>query len=64
MLKREEAIRLFHGRRRSHLVDDSAYRRAAIRVVLKYGRGGIVDIEFVVQYVVLKSASHYTGVGH
>ena len=33
------------------------------RVALKYGRGGIVDIEFVVQYLVLKHAAHYPDVG-
>jgi glutamate-ammonia-ligase adenylyltransferase len=32
-------------------------------VALKYGRGGIVDIEFVVQYLVLKYAAHYPDVG-
>ena len=63
MLKRVEASRIFHGRRRSYLVDDLAYRRAAIRLALKYLRGGIVDIEFVVQYLVLKHAAHYPDVG-
>jgi len=33
------------------------------RVALKYGRGGIVDIEFVVQYLVLKHAALYPNVG-
>ncbi len=33
------------------------------RVALKYGPGGIVDIEFVVQYLVLKHAAHYPDVG-
>jgi glutamate-ammonia-ligase adenylyltransferase len=33
------------------------------RVALKYERGGIVDIEFVVQYLVLKNAAHYPDVG-
>jgi glutamate-ammonia-ligase adenylyltransferase len=33
------------------------------RVALKYGRGGIVDIEFVVQYLVLKHAALYPSVG-
>lgn len=33
------------------------------RVALKYGRGGIVDIEFVVQYLVLKTALLYPDVG-
>ncbi len=33
------------------------------RVALKYGRGGIVDIEFVVQYLVLKYAAHYPDAG-
>ena len=36
---------------------------ASHRVALKYGRGGIVDIEFVVQYLVLKHAAHYPDVG-
>ena len=36
---------------------------ASRRVALKYGRGGIVDIEFVVQYLVLKHADHYPDVG-
>ena len=36
---------------------------ASRRVALKYGRGGIVDIEFVVQYLVLKHAAHYPDVG-
>ena len=36
---------------------------ASYRVALKYGRGGIVDIEFVVQYLVLKHAAHYPDVG-
>ena len=36
---------------------------ASHRVALKYGRGGIVDIEFVVQYLVLKTASLYPDVG-
>ena len=31
---------------------------ASRQVALKYGRGGIVDIEFVVQYLVLKYAAH------
>ena len=34
------------------------------RVALKYVRGGIVDIEFVVQYLVLKYAAHYPDAGH
>jgi glutamate-ammonia-ligase adenylyltransferase len=29
---------------------------------VKYGRGGIVDIEFVVQYLVLKHAAQHPGV--
>lgn len=29
------------------------------RIDLKYGRGGIVDIEFVVQYLVLKNAINH-----
>ena len=33
------------------------------RVALKYGRGGIVDIEFVVHYLVFKHAAHYPDVG-
>ena len=33
------------------------------RVALKYGRGGIVDIEFVVQYLVIKYAAHYPDAG-
>ena len=33
------------------------------RVALKYERGGIVDIEFVVQYLVLKHAARYPDVG-
>ena len=36
---------------------------ASRRVALKYGRGGIVDIEFVVQYLVLKHAAHYPELG-
>ena len=36
---------------------------ASHRVALKYGCGGIVDIEFVVQYLVLKHAAHYPDVG-
>ena len=36
---------------------------ASHRVALKYGRGGIVDIEFVVQYLVLKHAAHYPELG-
>jgi glutamate-ammonia-ligase adenylyltransferase len=36
---------------------------ASHRVALKYGRGGIVDIEFVVQYLVLKNASLYPDLG-
>ena len=36
---------------------------ASRRVALKYRRGGIVDIEFVVQYLVLKHAAHYPDVG-
>ena len=36
---------------------------ASRQVALEYGRGGIVDIEFVVQYLVLKRAAHYPDVG-
>ena len=36
---------------------------ASRQVALEYGRGGIVDIEFVVQYLVLKHAAHYPDVG-
>ena len=36
---------------------------ASRQVALDYGRGGIVDIEFVVQYLVLKHAAHYPDVG-
>ena len=36
---------------------------ASRQVALKYGPGGIVDIEFVVQYLVLKHAAHYPDVG-
>ena len=36
---------------------------ASRQVALEYGRGGIVDIEFVVQYLVLKHAAHYPEVG-
>jgi len=36
---------------------------ASRRVALKYGRGGIVDIEFVVQYLVLKHTERYSDVG-
>ena len=33
------------------------------RVALKYGRGGIVDIEYVVQYVVFKYTAYYPDAG-
>ena len=39
-----------------------AVGNAPHRVALKYGRGGIVDIEFVVQYRELKHAAHYPDV--
>ena len=32
------------------------------RATVKYGRGGIVDIEFVVQYLVLRHATQHPGV--
>ena len=35
---------------------------ASRQVALEYGRGGIVDIEFVVQYLVLEYAAHYPDV--
>ncbi len=39
-----------------------AVRTETQRATVKYGRGGIVDIEFVVQYLVLRHATQHPGV--
>jgi glutamate-ammonia-ligase adenylyltransferase len=39
-----------------------AVRIETQRATVKYGRGGIVDIEFVVQYLVLRHATQHPGV--